>query len=147
MYYMSFIYLLIVFFFFLQFSKHSNMVINEGTRDCAVITNFRFNQRCWKPQGSSEHNVKLCCSQFQHLISCSCSQPFSFHKANFVTRFPSTDSSIHHLLSVHLTTALPSSFLCSLPLQCFLAAVLLPWRDHNNGPSLSENITARGMLI
>lgn len=28
-----------------------------------------------------------------------------------------------------------------------LAAVPLPWRDHNNSPSLSEHITARGMLI
>lgn len=40
-------------------------------------------------------------------------------KANFVTRFPSANSSIHHLLSVYLTTALAPSFLRSLPLQCF----------------------------
>lgn len=40
-------------------------------------------------------------------------------KPNFVTRLPWTYSSIHHLLSVYLTTALPPSFLRSLPLQGF----------------------------
>lgn len=34
-------------------------------------------------------------------------------------RLPWTYSGIHHLLSVYLTTALPPSFLRSLPLQCF----------------------------
>lgn len=44
----------------------------------------------------------------------------------------------------------PCTFLLPFAPHCHcsvLAAVPLPWRVHNNGPSLSEHIAARGMLI
>lgn len=40
-------------------------------------------------------------------------------KLHFMTKFHWTDSSVHPLLSVYLTTAPPPAFLLSLSLQCF----------------------------
>lgn len=103
---------------------------NEGTKDEAVIIHFRFSQRCWRPQGSSEHTVKFCCHQFQQRLCGSCSQPFSSHKAELCCKISLTQ----------LQRSSSTSFLSALPAMCsVLAAVPLPCSDHNNGPSPSES--------
>lgn len=84
-----------------------------------MIIDFSFNQSFWKAtfcQGTFWNSVVSYSSNSSVALAPSHFPPT---KPNFVTRLPWTYSSIHHLLSVYLTAALPPSFLHSLPLQCF----------------------------
>lgn len=111
----------------------------------AVIIHFRFHQRCCQATGFVRAHCETLLSSIPAApLWLPLSVIFLPQSLILLQDFPSTHSSLHHLL-FSLSHSRSTSLLPFFPHRhcSVLAAVPLPWSDHNNGPPLSENIPGK----